>query len=208
MSVMQKRSILLLSLEKTWKGFGSPKQKLITVISLILLGAVFGWWIMGVEEVMEELKTIAIWGLAPICALATIMFLWNLLLAPFELLGDRIESAIKDSKKNETPPMALQKTEEPLEKAVPSRWKHVHAFQAWEVAYLCAGFSPIAPDGYQNDAIRARWAQIMEAISSGELKPKATPPGTLTVIRNRRIERKELQRYFKEQGEVPEFLKE
>ena len=173
----------------------------------MLLGGGFGVGVLGVEKAMEELKTIAIWGLAPIAVMVAIVFFWNLLLAPFVLLGDRIESVIKDFQKPQTPSVASQKSEEPLEKAIPSHWKHVQEFQAWSLAYLCAGFSPIAPDGYQNDKIRAKWAQIMGAINRGQLKTKAVQ-GAIPITKNRWIERKELLRYFKELGEMPNFLKE
>ena len=208
MGGMQIRSILSLSLDKTWKGFGSPKQKLITAISLMLLGSALGWWIMGVEKAMKELKTISIWGLGPIAVLVSIVFLWNLLLAPFELLGDRIESVIKDSKRNETGSVVSQKTKELFERAIPSHWKHVQEFEAWKIAFLCAGFSPINANCDQNDAIRAKSDQIMGAINSGKLGVITSSKATQMGKKYWQVERKELQRYFKELGEVPEFLKE
>ena len=50
--------------------------------------------------------------------------------------------------------------------------------------------------------------QILGAINSGKLKEKERPEGVFSGKKFWKIERQELQRYFKELGEVPEFLKE
>ena len=177
--------------------FGEKRSWIIGVLILIV-GPLFGYFVQGKREVIKELETILIYTLCPMGAVAVLVFLWNLWLAPFKSL----ESTISDLKH----PGSSTTTGVPtLERADLRRWKQVSAFEVWKVADLCAGLSPVAPTVRKTDAARAAFEQLSQAVECREIivgiVEEGKPPGHKIVTRS------ELKRYFDKLGEVPEFLR-
>ena len=146
---------------------------------------------------MDELKILFLWGFGPLGIVVSSVFLWNLWLAPFKSLEKKISDL-------EHPGSSTEAGEPTLEQADLRKWKHVLAFQVWQLADLCAGLSPKNQGSRQTDAARAAYEQLSQAVKYGAIEVDSSEEDKH--ISFQIVKRSELKRYFQNLGKVPEFL--
>ena len=128
----------------------------------------------------------------------SIVFLWNLWLAPYKLMGDKLDKVA--SSVHSLGPVAKVPEAPDLE-----RWKRVAFLKLYQVAELCGGISPGVGSSVErsNDASRAIYSELEAALRSGDLKGGDEWANAYTPIKH-----KDLQKYFSGREDCPEFLKE
>ena len=168
-------------------------------MAYIVLGHAIGFAVLGYEEAMDELRILAVYVLTPIGALAGLGFLWNLWLAPFKLLDEKIDdiqvSATAESKKVQKVPNVTP--------AKPADWRHAVELALYQVAELSGGISPHLTSEGSNDRARATYSELKASLRSGKLKGHGENVNMYT-----RIRRDNLQKYFEGRNDCPEFLKD
>ena len=179
------------SFRATWRN---AFHKLIEVV----VGAAIGFVILGPEKAMNDLLILALYPLGTISLLGVLGFIWNLWLAPFRIINDRLDT-IEESKQ---PTEASQKVAN-ISPANPDRWRHVTELKLYQVAELSGGVSPDLPSGGSNDTARAVFSELQSALRSGTLRGHDKYANKYT-----RIKRKELRSYFAGRDDYPEFLKD
>ena len=184
------------ALRDTWKFFGYTIRRVFTSATVFVIGAALGVRYLGLEKAMEEAHISVLYFFSPFIAIAFVVFLWNLWLAPYRLMDERIDELA--NRKGETPSRVNTTP------ADPSRWKPVQELELYKVAELCGGLSPLRVIEGSNDVAKAVYTELIAALRSGELKgsnePEYAYEGTL-------IKRKDLQEYFKGRDDFPGFLK-
>lgn len=175
-------------------------RKLSVPLVLAVVGAGVGFLAQDDAKSISGLGEILLYGLAFCAPVLVLVFLWNLWLAPYRLILERVKTSTGPSvdSENSTP-------KPDLEGADPLAWRSVPEFQIWQVADLCGGISPESSGGKKNDAARAMLAQLLGDLTIGRLIPIADRHSDKG--RFARIPRTELRRYFAELGEIPDFLR-
>ncbi len=147
----------------------------------------------------DEAVILILFTIAPFVAAAIVVFLWNLWLAPYKLMGDKLDEIASHIHSLGTVAKAPEAPD--LE-----RWKYVTSLKLYQVAELCAGVSPSEfPIVRSNDASRAIYSELEAALRSDDLKGSDGPKWANEYTR---IKRKDLQKYFSGRDDCPEFLKE
>ena len=190
--------VLHFTCKRTWQVFGNKRALSLGVI-YIVLGTAICLLAKGMDEALNEIEKILMYGMGPIAVVSFVVFLWNLWLAPFQLLSGRIESAIAKSSDNKS-----GSDQNSVDRADPKNWSNVQVLQLWQAADLCAGDSPKAAGSRRTDGARAMYQQLVGAVGNEQLK---TLPGRGAML-YRRVEREELQRYFASIGSTPKFLRD
>ena len=163
---------------------------------LLLLGFLLAFLFLEEEKVKDEAVILILFAIVPFGVTVIVLFLWNLWLAPFELMEDKFVSNVHSLgtvvKAPEAPDL--------------EQWKSVSSLNLYQVAELGGGISPRVNAGTgerSNDASRAIYSRLQAALISGDLKGNDEWANAYT-----RINREDLQKYFAGRDDCPEFLKE
>ena len=186
------------STSDTLAVFGRGWKKIFITFLLLIVGIVLGFLFLGYERAMDELRILALYTFGPIGMVVSVVFLWNLWLAPFRLMEDKFDEFATNVHSLDTVVKAPEAPD--LE-----RWKRVSSLKLYQVAELCGGISPgVGPSVERsNDASRAIYSELQAAHTSGDLKVGDEWAHEYTPIK-----RKDLQEYFLGRDDCPEFLKD
>ena len=184
----------------TWSLIASHWRRSVFWFSLLPLGFLLGFLVLEEEKVKDEAVILILFTIGPFVAAAIVVFLWNLWLAPYKLMGDKLDEVASHISSLGTVVKAPEAPD--LE-----RWKRVPDLKLYQVAELCGGISPgvVAAVERSNDASRAMYSELEAALLSDDLKGKERAGW---VNEYTRIKRKDLQEYFSGRDDCPAFLKE
>ena len=190
--------VLRRSAGDTLAVFGRGWKSILFALLLLIVGNGLGFLCLGYEKAMDELRILALYTFGPIGILVSIVFLWNMWLAPYRLMEDKLDEVAS----NVHSPGAVAKVPEAPDLG---RWKRVTVLKLYQVAELCGGISPgvVAAIERSNDASRAIYSELEAALISDDLKGSDEWANEYT-----RIKRKDLQNYFSGRDDFPEFLKD
>ena len=167
---------------------------------LLPVGFLLGFLFLEEEEVKSEAVILILFTIAPFGAAAIVVFLWNLWLAPYKIIHDKLDRIEKFGSQPGEATLGLNTTP-----ANPSIWKHAQELKLFQIAELSGGLSPHGPSEGSNDIARAVYSELFAALEAGTLKGSSIP-GFPTLYT--RVKRKDLQKYFSGRDDCPEFLKE
>ena len=149
---------------------------------------------------MDELRIVTLFTIAPLIIVMAAMFLWNLWLAPYRLLDEKLDRIEKSSSQPGETTLEIK-----YDRADPAKWKHVQELKLFQAAELCGGVSPHGASEGSNDRARAAYSELLAALRAGTLKGSDEPEWANF---HTRIKRKDLQKYLGKRGDYPEFLKD
>lgn len=159
-----------LCLGRAWRNackcFG---LNLLTVI-LIICDGVFGfaamYWVVGKQEAMQELAVFIVAFLVGGGVIFIAVFLWNLWLAPFQEMEERLEDALQDreERRGETGVRDMPR----LKAEEVSAWQKVELFKLGEAACIWADVSPHDP--IENEDAKAKFSELSGAITLNQLQ--------------------------------------
>ena len=192
--------VLRKAFKDTWLVFGKNWKSAVFPFAVITIGCVLGFLFLGTKEAMDEIRILALYTFGPIGMVFAIVFLWELWLAPYKLIDEKL---VEISDKRHFPKVVGEASESPHVK----QWKRVSSLHLYQVAELCGGISPdnTITQG-SNDRARAAYTELEAALRSRELKGDFDRPSDVSEYT--RISRKELQGYFAKHQGCPEFLKD
>jgi hypothetical protein len=95
--------VLSRAYENTKRALGNPRRDLIIGIFLAVIGSLYYWYTKGLPVAMEQLVTAAVYTFGSLGIIVTIVFLWHLCLAPFELTFGEIVAARSEIAARATP---------------------------------------------------------------------------------------------------------
>ena len=126
-----------------------------------------GFLVLEDEKVKDEAVILILFTIVPFVAAVILVFLWNLWLAPYKLMGDKFDEVASHIHSLGTVVKAPEAPD--LE-----RWKRVTDLKLYQVAELCGGISPgvVAAVERSNDASRAIYSELEAALLSDDLKGK------------------------------------
>ena len=184
----------------TWSLITSHWKRSVFGVFLFPLGLLLGFLFLEEEEVKDEAVILILFTIGPFVAAAIVVFLWNLWLAPYKLMGDKLDEVASNVHSLGTVVKAPEAPDW-------ERWKRVPALKLYQVAELCGGISPGVGSAVarSNDASRAIYSELEEALRSDDLKGSHEPKWA---NEHTRIKRKDLQEYFSGRDDYPAFLKE
>ena len=144
--------------------FGRGWKNIILAFLLLIVGIVLGFLFLGYERAMDELRILALYTFGPIGMVVSVVFLWNLWLAPYRLMEDKFDEFASNVHSLGT--VAKVPEAPDLE-----RWKRVTSLKLYQVAELCGGVSPSEFSIVRsNDASSALYSELEAALRSGDLK--------------------------------------
>ena len=186
------------SASDTLAVFGRGWKSILFALLMLIVGNGLGFLCLGYEKAMDELRILALYTFGPIGIIVSIVFLWNLWLAPYRLMEDKFDEFASNVHSLGTVVKAPEAPDF-------ERWKRVSSLQLYQVAELCGGISPgvVSSVERSNDASRAIYSELQAALISGDLKG-----GDEWVHEYTPIKHKDLQKYFAGRDDCPEFLKD
>ena len=130
-------------------------------LALIVIGWGLGFWFLGEKEAMAEIRVLALYTFGPLVMIVTTVFLWELWLAPYKLIDEKL---VEISGKLHLPEVVGKAIESPDFE----QWKRVSNMRLYQVAELCGGVSPgnTITQG-SNDRARATYMELEAALRSG-----------------------------------------
>ena len=166
-------------------------------ITVLMYGTTFSllyWW-LGKDKAMEELSII-VFGLASGLIVFTLIFLWNLWLAPYRITSDKFDDALS----------ALRETPSPWRKVADFRSYDGYVdFELYEVACLWVGIEPHHP--VQHPEAKKMLGQLRSAVRNHALScPEISLFALETPKDSSPIRRDDLLDYSAAIGDIPEFL--
>ena len=180
------------------------RNGLVFIVAMLLM-----WNIQGRQPMLDELKDVSLY-LSAIGVAALGIFLWNLWLAPYRIMNERLDDALE-----RLPVSQGQNASTPPQPADPSAFANYNNFSLNEAACLWSGLEPHSP--ISEAAARANFGLLKSALISRELESTwgddlarvvDTLEGTDEPRGGVRIRRSDLRNYAESIGDVPEFLKE
>ena len=93
MEKLTRSKILLRAGSGTKDFFGWSRRTPFLLLLPPVVGLLIGWLFFGLEAAMEQLIGLFVWGLAPICAVATGIFVYNLWWSPIRLAREAVGEA-------------------------------------------------------------------------------------------------------------------
>ena len=176
-------------------------------VALFGLGLVLGFIFLDKREAEDATIILSLFSIVPFAISWIVVFAWNLWLAPFKQLDEKIDRI------NEERSGAVANTKTlSIEKPDFDRWKRVSVLKVYQVAELCGGVSPGSkPPVGSNDISRAVWSELGAALRSGKLHGlnlEGIPLKGKYASASTGITRADLKRYFDGRDDYPEFLKD
>ena len=175
--------------------FGVKRRTACLGVILLAVGNGLGFLFLGRDQAMQEVSLMLLYTVAPVGAFAILVFLWNLWIAPYRIMDEKLDLIAEHR----------QPGQASIGRAVPASWKHVKKLELYQVAEISGGISPHALSKGSNDRARAVYSELLAALQGGELKGSDVPEYANS---HTRIERSDLQRYFAGRKDCPEFLKD
>ena len=186
----------------------SPKSfarnGMVFIVAMLLL-----WFFQGRQLMLDELKDVSLY-LSAIGVAALGIFVWNLWLAPYRIMHERLDDALAG-----LPASHDQNRPTPPEPADASAFANHENYSLIGAACLWAGIEPHTP--IQDASARAKLNLLKAAVISGDLecvwgnelanRVKALE-GTTEPPESIRIHRSDLCKYAESIDNVPEFLKD
>jgi hypothetical protein len=169
--------VLSRAYENTKRVFGNPRRDLTIGIFLAIIGSSYYWYVKGLPVAMEQFATAAVYTFGSLGIIVTIVFLWHLCLAPFELTFEEVVAARSEIVARATPAASLA----PPNWAV---WKQREAYTILEFSSLLDNSDPgsrafsSSKEAYikllQEQAVQGNLRYISENISNyfGEVSQK------------------------------------
>ena len=206
---VQMQNILKRAWTDTLSGLGLSHFSLLRIIIWLAVSITFviliSWW-RGRLEAMKEASDIALYVVA-FFGVAFALFLWNLWLARYRLLSERIEGI---NSKSLQATASLRKR--PREFNV-KHWEDTKTFKLGDAACLWVNVRPHDP--IEDDRAQGKFAQLRAAMMSGEIP--YTPRG-LRMLANLLVGNRlwleyshpvsaiALRKYADKTNDVPKFL--
>ena len=199
--------ILSSSYRYTREFYGSGIKKALGIVAVsFLVGSPIHVWVAGVGAAMSEWILWVIYGFAPMVAFTIFLFLYNLWLAPYHILKERLDKGTLE------PILAAP------EKAIMADWKFVDAIPLNSAACLWVGLEPHGPP-LRDQRARAALALLKGAAKTGKLSCPTNSLIQLMALLNgndnywpsgtRYVRTVALASYARSTGRrVPEFLKD
>lgn len=162
---MEKKPIIS-PLHRAWTdtlNFFGWNRRTSALAVLGILGFLFDYFARGWDRMMDEVGTLIIHTVAPIVGFGVLLFLWNLWMAPYRMLSEKIETSSQRS----AAPIALD-----FERPTYSLFDGRKRFTLLEAAFLWADNTPNSEAGTLPlyPEADAAYRLLSEAISDGELK--------------------------------------
>ena len=164
------------------------------------LGLPAGFFVLESERAKDELHILLVYTITPISILIVLVFLYNLWLAPYREVWDRLD-LIEEHR--DAPVQA-----ERVVNTTPANlddWRHVQELKVYQIAELSGGISPPRTSEGSTARARAICTELVAALRARKIKGHWAPKFANNVTR---IKRKELPRYFKGRDDYPDFLRD
>ena len=135
------------------------------------------WWWRGRSEAMKEVSDIVLYVVAFFGVAFIPLFLWNLWLAPYRLLSERIEENTSNGLQGRI--VGTASVGAPAGELNVKHWEGTKTFKLGDAACLWVSVRPHDP--IEDDRAEGKFAQLSSAMMRGDIPYK---PGGLRAIAN------------------------
>lgn len=207
--------VLYRAVVDTWSFFGVNLRTAVPVFYLVL-GTAVHFWAAGWNKVVEEWSVWASYVLAPTVVFALVLFLWNLFLAPFRLVDEKLNAALAGGGSQ---PANLRMFD--FEPPNYGAWRACETAAIVEIARLCAEEEPhstpmsgrekpfvnLIMDGVRVGEVRRSDAVEVQvtAISEDDPEPRRQKVST-PLDQSSQVYIEDVAAFFKKRGVSAEFF--
>ena len=119
----------------TWSVFAATWKSIGITLLLPLIGSVSGFYFLGYEDAIAELRMLAMYMFGPLAVVATIVFLWNLWLTPYRMTFEKLEEIKKKIQPQTNPSPATRPSLAP--KLVTIYWENDKSWNTNNLTTTC-----------------------------------------------------------------------